>query len=126
MGVSTSSNRAQPAQSSLPVPNGVSTQQMQQSYMRLGHNTSMNVSRLSPYGSGPDGVARPNPPDLPMTEYNTTRTIRSLCNLRRDSIQLVPVSGQPYEYDFSFLLDCSADTTVSVHFLACDRMQVPN
>ena len=86
----------------------------------------MNISRRSPYSTGPDGVARPNPPDLPLAEYSTTRTIRSQCNLRRDSIQLVPVPGQPYEYDVSFLFDCGADTSVSIHFLACDRMQVFN
>ena len=74
----------------------------------------------------PRSVARPNPPDLPLAEYSTTRTIRSQCNLRRDSIQLVPVPGQPYEYDVSFLFDCGADTSVSIHFLACDRMQVFN
>ena len=123
MGAGTSSNRA-PAQGSLPVPNGVSTQQLHQSYQRLGHNTEMSVSRRSPYSTGPDGAARPVPADLPLAEYSTTRTIRSQCNIRRDSIQLAPVPGQPYEYDFSFLFDCGADTSVSIHFLACDRVQV--
>jgi hypothetical protein len=84
----------------------------------------MSISRRSPYTTGPDGVARPNPSEVPLSEYSTTRTIRSQCNLRRDSIQLTPVPGQPYEYDFSFLFDCSADTNVTIHFLACDRMQV--
>lgn len=125
MGAGTSSNRA-PAQGSLPVPNGVSTQQLHQSYQRLGHNTEMSVSRRSPYSTGPDGAARPVPTDLPLAEYSTTRTIRSQCNIRRDSIQLAPVPGQPYEYDFSFLFDCGADTSVSIHFLACDRVQGPN
>jgi hypothetical protein len=126
MGATASSNRPPPSQANLPVPNGVSTQQLHQSYQRLGHRTDMSISRRSPYSTGPDGVARPNPPDLPLAEYSTTRTIRSQCNLRRDSIQLVPVPGQPFEYDFSFLFDCGADTSVSVHFLACDRMQVLN
>jgi hypothetical protein len=124
MGVSTSSSRPPPAQANLPVPNGVSSQQLHQSYQRLGHNTDMSISRRSPYTTGPDGVARPNPSEVPLSEYSTTRTIRSQCNLRRDSIQLTPVPGQPYEYDFSFLFDCSADTNVTIHFLACDRMQV--
>ncbi len=125
MGVATSSNRPpQGNQSNLPVPNGVSTQQLHQSYQRLGHNTEMSVSRRSPYTTGADGIARPIPTDVPLAEYSTTRTIRSQCNIRRDSIQLVPVPGQPYEYDFSFLFDCGADTSVSVHFLACDRVQV--
>ncbi len=122
--VSSASNRPPAAQAGLPVPNGVSTQQHHQSYQRLGHNTDMHISRRSPYSTGPDGVARPNPPEVPLAEYSTTRTIRSQCNLRRDSVQITPVPGQPFEYDFTFLFDCGADTSVSVHFLACDRMQV--